>query len=150
VSSEFKHLVRLHGTTLDGARTIPHALRGIKGVGMRLAYAIVRLAGLDPTRRLGDLSEAEVKRLEDILKDPSGLPPWMLNRRRDPQTGRDLHLTGSDLDLRVREDIELMKEIRSWKGDRHMRGLKVRGQKTRTTGRKGRAVGVSKKSQAQK
>lgn len=146
MSSEFKYLVRLHGTTLDGSRTLPHALRGIKGVGMRLAHAIVHLAGLDPNRRLGDLSEAEVKRLEDILKNPSGLPSWMLNRRKDPQTGKDLHLTGSDLELRVREDIELMKEIRSWKGDRHMRGLKVRGQKTRTTGRKGRAVGVSKKA----
>lgn len=148
MSGEFKHLVRLHGTTLDGSRTIPHALRGIKGMGMRLAYAIVRLAGLDPTRRLGDLSEAEVKMLEDILRNPSGLPSWMLNRRKDPQTGRNLHLTGSDLELRVREDIELMKEIRSWKGDRHMRGLKVRGHRTKTTGRKGRAVGVSKKSQA--
>ncbi len=148
MSREFKYLVRLHGTTLDGSRTLPHALRGIKGVGMRLAYAIVHRAGLVPNRRLGDLSEAEVKRLEDLLKNPGGLPSWMLNRRRDPQNGRDLHLTGSDLELRVREDIELMKEIRSWRGDRHMKGLKVRGQRTKTTGRKGRAVGVSKKSRS--
>ena len=60
-------------------------------------------------------------------------------------TGDDLHMIASDLDLRNRDDIELMRETRSWKGERHSRGLKVRGQRTKTTGRTGRSVGVSKK-----
>ena len=68
----------------------------------------------------------------------------MLNRRKDPQTGRDLHLLASDLTLAQREDIDIMKETRSWKGERHARGLKVRGQRTKTTARKGRSVGVSR------
>jgi len=68
----------------------------------------------------------------------------MLNRRKDIQTGKDLHLLGSDLQLRVKDDIDVMKETRSWKGDRHARGLKVRGQRTKTTARKGRSVGVSR------
>jgi len=69
----------------------------------------------------------------------------MFNRRKDTQTGRDLHLLASDLTLREREDIDLMRETRSWKGERHSLGLKVRGQRTKTTARKGRSVGVSRK-----
>ncbi|MCX6642763.1 MAG: 30S ribosomal protein S13, partial [Candidatus Bathyarchaeota archaeon] len=56
-----------------------------------------------------------------------------------------LHLLASDLDMRTKDEIDLMKETRSWKGERHARGIKVRGQHTKTTARKGRSVGVSKK-----
>jgi len=146
VSREFNYIVRLHGSNLDGTKNIPYALCDIKGVGIRLAQSIVKALGLDESERLGDLSDADVKRIEDALEDPEGrgLPSWMLNRRKDPMTGEDLHLLSSDLDLRIREDIELMRETRSWKGERHARGLKVRGQRTKTTARKGRSVGVSR------
>jgi len=59
-------------------------------------------------------------------------------------TGRMLHFTGSDLDFAHRSDIERLRRIKSWRGLRHSLGLKVRGQHTRTTGRKGMAVGVSR------
>jgi len=149
VSREFKHLVRLHGVTLDGSKTTPHAICGIKGIGVNLAYAIVKKANLDSDTRLGNLSDAEIKRLEDTIENITerGLPNWMFNRRKDPQTGKDLHLLGSDLTLKWREDIEFMKEIRSWKGLRHSYGLKVRGQRTKTAARKGRSIGVSKKQE---
>jgi small subunit ribosomal protein S13 len=68
----------------------------------------------------------------------------MLNRRKDLQTGGDVHLLASDLALREKEDVDVMRETRSWKGERHARGLKVRGQRTKTTARKGRSVGVSR------
>jgi len=144
LSREVRQIVRLHGASLDGTKPIPYALTGIKGIGQRIAWAIVRRAGIDPNTRLGALSEGELKKLEAIIEDPSswGLPTWLFNRRKDPRTGRDLHLLGSDLELQVKADIELMKEIRCWKGERHARGLKVRGQRTKTTGRKGRTVGV--------
>jgi len=74
-----------------------------------------------------------------------GIPNWMLNRRKDLETGKDLHLIGSDLEFRVKQDIEFMKSIKSWKGWRHSLGLKVRGQRTRTTGRTGRTVGVHRR-----
>ena len=69
----------------------------------------------------------------------------MLNRRKDITTGEDLHLLGSDLTLEIDKDIKLLKKIRSWRGVRHALGLKVRGQRTRTTGRTGRTVGVSRR-----
>ena len=147
VSREFKYIVRLYGTSLDGTKPIPYALCDVKGVGIRLARSITKREGLDPSMRLGDLSDSEIKRLVDALEHPSrrGIPIWMLNRRKDPQTGEDIHLLTSDLDLRVKEDIDLMRETRSWKGERHSRGLKVRGQRTKTTARKGRSVGVSRR-----
>jgi small subunit ribosomal protein S13 len=55
-------------------------------------------------------------------------------------------LIGPDLTLRTKADIDFVKEIRTWKGVRHSLGLKVRGQRTKSTGRKGRAVGVKKKA----
>jgi len=151
VSREFNYIVRLHGTNIDGTKMVPYAITEVKGVGVRLARSIVKQLGLDATERLGSLSDADVRRLEEAIDDPSsvGLPTWMLNRRKDPMTGKDLHLLSSDLDLRVKDDIDLMRETRSWKGERHARGLKVRGQHTKTTGRTGRSVGVSKKQQQQ-
>jgi small subunit ribosomal protein S13 len=55
-------------------------------------------------------------------------------------------LIGPDLALRTKADIDFVREIRTWKGVRHSLGLKVRGQRTKSTGRKGRAVGVKKKA----
>lgn len=147
VSEGFRYIVRLHGTSLDGTKPIPYALCDVRGLGIRTARAIVKRVGLDPSSRLGDLSDSEIKRLEDFLENPAaqGLPSWLLNRRKDLQTGDDLHLLTSDLTLRVKDDIDLMREIRSWKGERHARGLKVRGQRTKTTARKGRSIGVSRR-----
>jgi small subunit ribosomal protein S13 len=146
MSREFNYIVRLHGTNIDGTKMVPYALTDVKGVGIRLARAIVKQLGLDATERLGSLSDADVRKLERALDNPAsiGLPTWMLNRQKDPMTGQDLHMLASDLDLRNKDDIDLMRETRSWKGERHTRGLKVRGQRTKTTGRTGRSVGVSR------
>ena len=146
MSREFNYIVRLHGSNLDGTKLLPYALCDLKGVGIRVSKTMIKKLGLDPSLRLGTLPEADVRRLEEILNNPAsgGIPNWMLNRRKDLETGKDIHLLGSDLTLRVRDDIDLMKETKSWKGNRHARGLKVRGQRTKTAARKGRSVGVSR------
>jgi small subunit ribosomal protein S13 len=96
---------------------------------------------------MGFLSVAEVEKIEDVIKNPTsyGVPKWLLNRRKDMETGKDLHLLGTDLIVQTKDDIDQMKKIRSWKGFRHSYGLKVRGQRTKTTGRAGKAMGVKKK-----
>jgi len=144
---EFKHIVRIAGTDLDGTLKVPYALAKIKGVGVRLGWIIARLLGLDPDMRIGYITEEETKKVEEVLKDPVafGVKPWLVNRQRDPETGRDMHLIGADLELRVKMDIDLMQKIKCWRGVRHALGLKVRGQKTRTTGRRGMTVGVVKR-----
>ncbi len=144
---EFKHIVRIAGTDLDGTLKVPYALARIKGVGIRLGWVIARLLGLDPDMRIGYLTEEETRKVEEVLKDPVayGVKPWLVNRQRDPETGRDMHLIGADLELRMKMDIDLMQKIKCWRGIRHALGLKVRGQKTRTTGRRGMTVGVVKR-----
>lgn len=147
MSKEFRHIVRIADTDLDGTLKVPYALSCIKGIGIDLANAIVKVAEVNPNTRIGFLPEADVKKLEKIIRDPlkHGVPRWLLNRTKDLESGKDLHLIGSDLVLRTKMDIDLMKKIKSWKGYRHAHGLKVRGQRTRVTGRKGKAVGVRRK-----
>ncbi|MGC8997797.1 MAG: 30S ribosomal protein S13 [Candidatus Bathyarchaeia archaeon] len=147
---EFRHILRITDTDIDGTLKVPYALRKIKGISLNLANAILKKAGIDPNMRAGFLTEAEVEKVEEIIKEPTkyGLPSWLLNRRKDLETGKDMHLINADLILRTKMDIERMKELKSWRGYRHAYGLKVRGQRTRTTGRTGKAVGVKKKAAA--
>ncbi|MDT7875474.1 MAG: 30S ribosomal protein S13 [Sulfolobus sp.] len=150
---QFKYIVRLFGQDVDGTMKVPYALAMVKGIGYNTARAIVAKLGLDKDRRLGELSDEEIKKIEELLanKNLPNLPNWMYNRRKDYESGIDLHLVTSDLIFYVRNDIEREKKIKSWRGVRHMLGLKVRGQRTRTTGRTGATVGVrrSKAAQAQ-
>ncbi len=144
---EFRHIIRIADTDLDGAKKVGYAIADIKGIGINLANVIVQKAGVNPKKRLGFLSEVEAEKVEDVINNPMkyGIPNWFLNRLKDRATGKDLHLIGSDLVLQIKSDIDQMKKMRSWKGFRHTHGLKVRGQRTRTTGRKGKAMGVRKK-----
>ncbi|RJS80295.1 30S ribosomal protein S13 [Candidatus Bathyarchaeota archaeon] len=147
MSKEFRHILRITDTDVDGTLKAPYALSKIKGISLNLANAILKKAGIDPDVRAGFLTDDEVRKIEAIIKEPKkyGLPSWLLNRQKDLETGEDLHLISADLALKVKNDIERMKEIRSWRGYRHAYGLKVRGQRTRTTGRTGKTVGVKKK-----
>ena len=79
-----------------------------------------------------------------IIKKAKNFPLWFINRQRDIETGKDLHLLTSDIPFTLRNDIERERITASWRGYRHLSGLKVRGQRTRTSGRKGGAVGVAK------
>ena len=144
---EFRHIIRIADTDLDGAKKVGYAIADIKGIGVNLANVVMQKAGIDPKKRLGFLSEVEVEKVEDIIENPMkyGVPEWLLNRPRDRATGKDLHLIGSDLVLQIKSDVDQMKKIRSWRGFRHAYGLKVRGQRTRTTGRAGKTMGVRKK-----
>jgi len=145
-ATEFRHLVRISGKDLDGRKKLIVALSDLKGVGYNFANVITTRLSLDPRVRLGTLTEEQVKELEDAILSTtkSALPKWYYNRRNDPETGEAKQLLGSDLDFVQKNDIEDEKNIQSWKGVRHSLGLKVRGQRTRTTGRKGRTVGVRK------
>lgn len=144
---DFKHIVRIAGKDLRGERRVQLALADLKGVNVAFARAVAYSANVEPFGKLGELSEDQIKRLEEVLRAPSehGIPAWMLNRRRDFETGADLHLVGAPLGMAIRADIARERRIRSRRGIRHELGLPVRGQRTRTTGRKGLVVGVKRK-----
>ena len=149
---EFQNLLRIIGTSIEGHRKIAFGLSQIRGIGLRLADAIVRISGLDPELRIGLLTEAEQAQLVEIIRDPvaKGIPKWMVNRQKDLRTGEYRHITGNDLVLVTKMDVDRMKRVRSWKGIRHMYNLKVRGQRTRTTGRHGLVVGYLRKTMEKK
>ena len=144
---EFQHIIRTLNTDLDGTKGVACALTKIKGIDIRLAEVIARKADINPEDRLGFLSNSSIEKIVEIIEniDNYHLPGWILNRRKDINDGEDHHLITSNLDLQTKENIDRMKSIKSWKGYRHAYGLKVRGQRTRTTGRKARSTGVKKK-----
>jgi len=121
-------------------------LTQIRGVGYMFANTILNFLKINPNERIGYLSSEQIKSIENVIKNPStsNFPSWFLNRRKDVETGEDKHLITSDIAFTVRNDVEREKTSGSWRGYRHMFGLKVRGQRTRCTGRKGGAVGVAK------
>ena len=125
-------------------------LTQIKGVGYNFANAILGALKINPDSNVGYLKDSEVQAIEKLITDPSSanFPSWFLNRRKDVETGKDMHLLTSDIDFTLRNDIERERVTSSWRGYRHLYGLKVRGQRTRCTGRKGGAVGVAKGGKA--
>jgi small subunit ribosomal protein S13 len=152
MSQEYRHILRIMGTDVQGTLKTVYALTEIKGVSLSLSNAILKKAGINPDLRVGFLSESDVEKIEEVIKEPIkyGLPTWLLNRRKDAETGKDRHLISAELVLRTKLDIDQAKEIRSWRGYRHAYGLKVRGQRTKTTGRAGKALGVKKKTLLQR
>lgn len=144
---DLKHIIRIKGVDISGDKKIQNALRDIKGVGKTYAKAIMRVAGI-PDKQVGYYSEADVAKIEAVFADPKkfGIPVWMLNRRKDFETGENRHVIEADLAFATRSDIEFMKKIRCRTGIRHAFGLKVRGQRTKSTGRAGKSVGVAKRT----
>jgi len=147
MAREFRRIVRILDTDIDGELPLVYGLSAVKGIGYTFSLAVCRVLGLDPHMKLGYLTDEEVKNIEAVVREPLKyhIPEWYYNRRKDYTTGENIHLTGATLLFHVKEDIEREKKIKSWRGVRHMYGLKVRGQRTRTTGRTGVTVGVKRK-----
>jgi small subunit ribosomal protein S13 len=145
-SQEYRHIVRIAGKDVPGAKKMIIGVSQVRGIGYNFAKAILDLLKIDSNSNVGFLSESQVDSIEKAMRNPASLnmPAWFLNRRKDIDSGNDLHLITSDIEFNVRNDIEREKNSSSWRGFRHTYGLKVRGQRTRTTGRKGGAVGVRK------
>lgn len=150
---DFKHIVRVFNTDLEGKRYIVDSLKKIKGVGFSFANMACRIANIEPHKITGNLSEEEIARLNDVLRNAEKyVPEWVLNRRKDIETGQSKHLLSSDLDFSKETDIRNLKKIRAYRGIRHAMGLPVRGQRTRSNFRKnkGRGPGVIKKKEARR
>jgi small subunit ribosomal protein S13 len=131
-------------TDIDGSLSLVRALRKVKGVSFMFSKSVCTALKTDPKKKLGDMTPEEIKQIEEFIRHPQ-LPSWMLNRRKDPESGTDGHITMSDLLLKKREDINLLKRVRAYKGIRHELGQPVRGQRTRSSFRTSKSVGVSKK-----
>ncbi len=145
-AKKVQSIIRFGETNLDGSKKVRHALRQVKGISFAFSNAVCHVSGLGD-KVFSDLSDQEMSKLEEIITNPlkHNMPKWMVNRRMDPESGVDRHLTTSQLDFNSNMDINRMKRIKSYKGVRHIFKLPVRGQRTRGSFRKGKVVGVSKK-----
>ncbi len=143
---DFNFIVRIANSDIDGQKRTVIGLQGIKGVGARTAQTIVNKAQVDLSTKIGSLDDETVKKLENlVITYVEYAPVWAINRQLDYESGADMHLISSDLEMVQRDDINRLKMIRSYRGIRHETHKKVRGQRTRTNGRKGLTLGVKKK-----
>ncbi|KAF0522005.1 40S ribosomal protein S18 [Gigaspora margarita] len=145
--NQFQHILRLLNTNVEGKNKVMFALTAIKGVGRRYANLVCKKADVDLNKRAGELTNEELERIVLIIQNPTQykIPNWFLNRQKDIVDGKYSQVLANGLESKFREDLERLKKIRAHRGLRHFWGLRVRGQHTKTTGRRGRTVGVSKK-----
>ena len=143
---DFRYIVRIANTDIDGEKTLARGLTSIKGIGMHMSILVIDSSGLDRNLKMGNLTDKQIEKIQESLnKITETAPKWMLNHRKDTEIGENIHYVGSEIEMKLRDEINIMKKIRSYKGIRHERGLTVRGQRTRANNRKGLTLGVSKK-----
>ncbi|MEW6748728.1 MAG: 30S ribosomal protein S13 [Candidatus Micrarchaeota archaeon] len=149
---DFRGIVRIAGKDVKGEVRLVRALSRVRGIGQTLAVAASRAIknelSIDPDGQVGDLSEEQIEKIDAVLHNLQSydVPKFLLNRRGDFNSGKDRHVIMNDLIFEVTQDVDREKKMYSWRGYRHTYGQKVRGQKTRNTGRTGMAVGVLRKA----
>lgn len=143
---DFKYIVRIANTDLDGNDRVEVALANVKGLGVRLGSVICDRTGVARFEKIGNLSDEDVAKLATGVENlVDSVPTWMLNRRKDPESGDDTHFHGAELEGKLRDDINRLKKIQAYRGIRHATNQKVRGQRSRSNGRSGLAMGVQRK-----
>jgi small subunit ribosomal protein S13 len=145
---KYASIVRILQTDIPGNKNVLTGLTYIKGVSFSISNALCKIEKISPDKKIIELNESEIEKITKFLQNPEKLPLFLLNRRKDFETGEDMHIIGSNLDMKREFDIRRLKKIRSYRGLRHATGQPTRGQRTkshfRTRGKK-KAVGVQKK-----
>jgi len=147
MDEEVKGIVRVLGTNIMGNDIFEVGVLKIRGVGPVMARAVAQVAGISPKTKVGNIPPEKIKIIETIIENPinNGIPVWLVNRRKDYETGENVHVVGPKLLMSLREDLNRMKKMKSYKGVRHQFGLPVRGQRTKSSFRKGTSLGVQRK-----
>ena len=146
---DFKYIIRIANSDVSGEERLGFALTSIRGVGPRISSAIIQKLKLNPEELAGNLTDKNVDEIENAVKNINEfVPSWLLNRQKDYDTGENIHPVSVDLKMVHDDDLNRMKKVKSYKGIRHASGHKVRGQRTYSNGRRGLALGVSKRKGA--
>jgi len=139
-------VVRILSTDIEGKMQVYPGLTKIKGVSWSMSNATCRILDIDKRKKIGALSETELKKITEFLKNPK-TKTFILNRRKDYTTGENRHLVVTELELQKEFDIKRLRKIKSYKGLRHATKQPLRGQRTKSHFRtkKKAAGGVKKK-----
>jgi len=141
---DLRYFVRIGQTDLDGTKTVERSLSGMNGIGRRTARIVAEEADVDRTATFGRLDEDDIERVVEAVENyADDVPEWLTNHRKEYFSGETTHETGNDLSMSRRRDLNRMQMIDSYKGVRHKRGQKVRGQRTKSTGRTEGTIGVN-------
>ena len=140
-------IIRFFEVDIEDTQRVDRALMRIKGISFSMAHAIIEVSGMDPNKKFADMSEDDLKKLEEIIRNPQehGIPEFLLNRRRDYWTNESKHIVASDINMVLREDVRRLKKTRSYRGIRHESKLPLRGQRTRSTHRRNKKTKLRKK-----
>ena len=140
IGDDFQHILRVLNTNVDGRTKVMYALTQIRGIGRRFSNVVCKKADIDMGKRAGELSAAELESLMVIVSNPRQfrIPDWFLNRQKNYKDGKYIQQVSNQLDTSLRDDLERLKKIRNHRGLRHYWGIRVRGQHTKTTGRRGK------------
>ena len=107
--------MRIVGINIPDSKKIEYSLPYIYGLGLTSARKILKIAQVDPDKRTKDLSAQEVNRIREIIE-------------------KNYKIEG-DLRREVMTNVKRLKELSIYRGTRHMRGLPVHGQRTKTNSR---------------
>ena len=141
---DLQYFVRIGQSDLDGTKSVERSLSELKGIGKRMARIVADKADVDRQATFGALDEDDIEDVVEVVESlDEHVPSWMVNRQNDFFSGETTHVTGNDLEESRRHDINRMKMINSYRGVRHKRGKKVRGQRTKSTGRTEGTIGVN-------
>ena len=141
---DIRYFVRIGQTDLDGTKSVERALSEMNGIGRRAARIIARKSDVDRTATFGRLGDEKIDEIVGHVESfAEESPEWLANHRKRYFSGETTHEIGNELELTRRQDINRLKMINAYRGVRHQRGQKVRGQRTRSTGRSEGTVGVN-------
>ena len=108
-------MARIAGVNIPDNKQIEIALTYIYGIGRSLSRKILQEVGVDPRRKASDLNSQEISKLKDIIE-------------------KNYKIEG-ELKRQIMMNIKRLKDVGTWRGTRHIKGLPVRGQRTRTNTR---------------
>ena len=146
LGDDFSYIIRIADTDIDGLRKISVGLCSVRGIGKRTAGMICRLSDIDGSKLGGHLTDEEQERLRQAIGDyATEMPWWLMNRQRDLESNEDAHIVAMEVSMTRDDDIARLAGIKTYRGIRHRSGHKVRGQRLRSNGRKGTALGAERK-----
>ena len=141
-----KNLIRILGTDIDANLSVLYGLAKIKGVSVMFSNAICVTLNFNKNSKISELTEKETEKLENFLNNPKKdkIPTWLLNQRKDLETGEDLHLASKDIEFDLLQLKRRIGKLKTYKGLRLRNGLTVRGQRTRSNFRKNKTMAAMK------
>jgi len=141
-------LIRIMGTDINSNSSILFGLAKIKGINIMFCNALCNVLKLDKNAKISSLTEKDLEKLENYLEDSNmaEIPSWLLNKRQDVVSGKNIHLVSKDIDFDMIQLKRQLGKLKTYKGLRHRARLPLRGQRTKSNFRRNKTIASMKSS----